>query len=418
MATACEYSRDTIDSIVLKSATMSVDEDKSWTTSSSEPPSASERLVDGLEEAMSIISDMLQSSGDVMEKFKSEWDSALTSYQIDVGVMDEDIERMGKEQKRRKKRMVADEEDETSWSQGHARPQGPEADHALNFHLKAREEHVNDGSDIFMLPADKEEMDITVLSDEQSDTGRTVENELDSTAREVIDSKTASPYSFGVSKKETKKNEERARFDSVTSLITKMQTFREEEARIMKQLSDAQPKDNGMTALTLREREDLEDKLDQCRARQTKQVVASVTDYKPRFRPSSKNAKPGSSSTGKKKSSGLGLYLPAIEDILEDALSEAVPIGRKEPKSKPVHKPKSKPSRQEDRYDTSLTLSYRDVSATEQHVLRDPDNFLTVHELSIENPSSKRLTGLSALVKSNTRPLNAMEMGRRKRIDK
>ena len=67
-----------------------------------------------------------------------------------------------------------------------------------------------------------------------------------------------------------------------------------------------------------------------------------------------------------------------------------------------------------------LTLDYTNVPATEKHVLQDPDNFLTVHELSIENPKSKLpepgARSLSTLVKCNTRPLNAMEMGRRNRV--
>ena len=276
----------------------------------------------------------------------------MTSYQIDIGVIDEEIERMAKDQKRRKKKILV-EEDAKSW--GQSENQGPEADHALNFHLRARDEHVNDGSDIFTLPAEKEELDITVLSDDKNEKESVVENEDDSTVTKS---------SKGPGKGQNKRDEDRARYDSLSSLITKMEANREEEERLMKQLSDAQPKDDGMTSLTPLERRDIEDRILLVRARQTEEVVASVASYKPRF----KSSKLGDS---KKKPNDLGLHLLKFS-------------------------------------------SYRDKGATEQHVLNNTDNFQSVHELSID-PNGRTL---SALVCSNTRPLGCMELGRRNRIDK
>ena len=66
MAATFQYSSDAIDSIALRSAGLSLDDD----CSSSESPSASEKLTQGLEEAMSMISYMISSSAGVMEKFK------------------------------------------------------------------------------------------------------------------------------------------------------------------------------------------------------------------------------------------------------------------------------------------------------------------------------------------------------------
>lgn len=333
------------------------------------------------------------------------------------GVLDEEIERLAKEQKRRKKKPVAAVEDDAT--QPAPRQEVEQADHALNFHL--RDCSLNDGSDIFVLPPDETEMAITLLSEDRSVAGAAGDG-----------AQYKSEVKNGNAKTPTKKEDdaERARFDSVTSMLTKMQAFREEEAELVKQLANAQPKDNGMTtSLSVQERQDLEDRLEQCRAKQTQQVVASVTDYKPRFKASGKSAKSSSLTGNRNKSpSDLGLSLPDIEDILESAMAEAVPIGGKKDakKSMPADKPKAKPSNKQVKKTsttsttkgTPLTLNYRDVAGTKDHVLNDPLNLLTVHELSIEDPKSRRpeptaRTTLSSLVKSNTRPLDAMEMGRR-----
>ena len=44
-------------------------------------------------------SQVLQTSANVKEQFRSEFNAALLSYQIDIGVMDEEIERMELEHK-------------------------------------------------------------------------------------------------------------------------------------------------------------------------------------------------------------------------------------------------------------------------------------------------------------------------------
>ena len=48
---------------------------------------------------MSMISQVLQTSAYVKEQFRSEFNAVLLSYQIDIGVMDEEIERMELEHK-------------------------------------------------------------------------------------------------------------------------------------------------------------------------------------------------------------------------------------------------------------------------------------------------------------------------------
>ena len=48
---------------------------------------------------MSMISQVLQTSANVKEQFRSEFNAALLSYQIDIGVIDEEIEHMELEHK-------------------------------------------------------------------------------------------------------------------------------------------------------------------------------------------------------------------------------------------------------------------------------------------------------------------------------
>jgi len=106
------------------------------------------------------------------------------------------------------------------------------------------------------------------------------------------------------------------------------------------------------------------------------------------------------------------------------AISTAVPSSSSSRKA--IHK--NKPTKQKKKTNTttsptsSLTLNYRDASATRKHILQHAEDH---YELSINKPStsknSKRAVSgkrrsLSALVKSNTRSLNSMELERRHRI--
>jgi len=426
----------------MSSACVSANNETS-SASDHEPPSASEKLVEGLETAMSIISDILHSSSDAMATFKSDWDAALTSYQFDVGRIDEEMERAtARESQDQTQSAQRTKEGAAARREQVART---EADHALNFHLRSKDVNPNDGSDVFMLPTDEAEVEIVLLPDEAN-------------AEKMSDTKSDVAKGGAHSKMKSqavtdKEDEESARFASVANLITQMQAFRSEEEELLNRLREAQPKDNGMTAPTLQERRELENRLEQCRSRQTQQVVASMTTFKPKFKASSGKTP---------KSSHLGLNLIPIEDVLQDAVASALPVAttdKTDPKVKPHQNgSKAKRQRQEPRHrkhvrktdkDKSRTLNCskggssgnerktpeghgvtRDSRAARaperakaaQQVLRDPDNLLTIHELPTANTTSKRSESvsrpLSALITSNTRPSSAMEMGRRSKTGK
>ena len=291
---------------------------------------------------------------------RSEWDAALCQYQLDIGVIDEELDRTYPGKKTKKKKIPAGEE---------TKPQEQEAEN-LN----------DDGSDAILPPTDESEVQIALLS----------ENRPNSAPDAKVGSKGGD--------QEVSKSEESSRFDSVSDLITTLQTFRVEEANLVKQLE----RENGMSPLSREERISLEEQLKKLRDLQTQQIVASVADHKPRLKASGKNTKLGSS----KKSSDLGLNLPSVDDII----SEVVPIGGKKrtPQKQAKHPARSN--------NGGLIKNYTNLSATTKSTLADLDHFLTVHELDINKRPAER--SLSALVKRNTSPLNAMEIGRRNRVDR
>ena len=359
----------------------------------------------------------------------------MTSYQLDIGIIDEGIEHLANEQKRRKKKSAADEDGGVPTPRDQELQGRPEADHALNFHLKSRDQGCNNGSGIFVLPPDEVEVEITVLPDETDEQkpGSAASAASRKGKRDTGERTIKQPSSS------KKKIEQNARFDSVSGLLSKMEQYRNEEEEIEKQLKEAH-RDNGMTSLTMQERQDLEDRLERCRVKQAEQVVASVTDYKPRFK-----ANQSSSSALSKKGSTpadlLGLNLTPIEEILNGAMTDPVPIGAKHLKARLAQKAANKLNSQPPRHAEikkgnkgsaktgkakapssriSLVASTTDVKATNNQVLKDGNHFLTLNELEIRKPGGRKKVdrSLSAMIKSNTRPLNSLEMGRRNRIDR
>ena len=204
---------------------------------------------------------------------------------------------------------------------------------------------------------------------------------------------------------------------SRSDLLNKIETYRHEEEILLKRLADAVT-DNGMTSnLTLRECQELQDDLECCRVKQAEEIVASVNQYQPTMK--KKVSKNGTSGN---------LHTQSIEQILADVLNDSRSIASRSPRVV-----KAKSSIQSNRSKrvpnsvktatTKLLLNSTNGRKTEQAVLEDSDHFLAVHELAIRNEkfneeskTSKR--SLVGLVKSNTRPLNPLEIGRRNRVDR
>ena len=370
-----------------------------------EVESAADKLIRGIDDAMSMATEMLESSFSTREQFKSQWDSVLTSYMMDIGRIDEEYEQMAAEQKRRKKAMLGTKDNE--------------ANHALNYHMASKAgSYYNDGSDIFILPSDdNDEFKLTELPDDGSEFSANTKQ----------------------SSKSAKVHTEQMKFDSRSSLLDKMEGFRTEEKIMLQRLAEAIT-DDGMTSnLTLRERQDLEDDLDRCRARQTQEIVASINDYKPKL-----GKKPD-----KYSYANGNVYTISVEDILNEAAKnsaesrncQSAKIPRTESKTITPN-PKYRSTKKKPARGNKLLLNSTSRKA-EQAVLEDSDHFLAIHELAIETPmtirTQKEPTGhlglkevenesledkpeptkpsLLKLVQCNTRPLNPLEIGRRNRVD-
>jgi hypothetical protein len=66
-------------------------------------------LVGGLDEAMSSLSDVLQSSADVRQEFKVQWETTMSSFKNDIKRIDEEIENAILDQTTRCNKMISDE---------------------------------------------------------------------------------------------------------------------------------------------------------------------------------------------------------------------------------------------------------------------------------------------------------------------
>ena len=317
----------------------------------------------------------------------SQIDSALTSYQLDMGLIDDEYDEQTSSVHSRRKKISA------------------QTNHSMNYHLAKVD--CRDGTNVFMLPSeDNEHFEVTELIDDGSQIS--TQNNLNNTNREASNS--------------AESNTAQLKHASRSDLLNKIETYRHEEEILLKRLADAVT-DDGMTSnLTLRERQELQDDLERCRAKQAEEIVVSVNQYQPKMK---KKVNKNATSTC---TSG-NLYTQSIEQILADALNDSRSIASRSPRvvkaksSIQSNRSKRVPNSVKGASKTGLLLNSTNGRKTEQAVLSDSDHFLAVHELAIRNEkfneeskTSKR--SLVGLVKSNTRPLNPLEIGRRNRVDR
>eukprot|EP00956_Cyclotella_meneghiniana_P001066 scaffold1261_cov50-Cyclotella_meneghiniana.AAC.7 len=342
------------------------------------PSATTDKLLLGIDEAMNVVDVLLEKSFAVREQFVSQIDSALTSYQLEMGLIDDEYDEQTSSVHSRRKKISA------------------QTNHSLNYHLA--KDSCRDGTNVFMLPSeDNEHFEVTELIDDGSQIS--TQNNLNNTTREASNSAGS--------------NTAQLKHASRSDLLNKIETYRHEEEILLKRLADAVT-DDGMTSnLTLRERQELQDDLERCRAKQAEEIVVSVNQYQPKMK--KKVRKNGTSGN---------LHTQSIEQILADALNDSRSIASRSPR---VIKAKS--SIQSNRSKrvpnsvktatTKLLLNSTNGRKTEQAVLEDSDHFLAVHELAIQSGESKASKrSLIGMVKSNTRPLNPLEIGRRNRVDR
>lgn len=360
------------------------------TVSQSAAPSATEKLLLGINEAVNMVDDMLEQSFGVRDQVESQKDSALTSYQLEMGLIDDAYDEQTSSVQSRTKQ---------SSSKMNISAQ---TNHSLNYHLASNDDSRNDGSNVFMLPSeDNDHFEVTELIDDRSQiSAQSNINTTNSAGSNTVEFKHASR----------------------SNLLNKIEFYREQEETLLLRLADAVT-DDGMTSnLTLFERKELEDELERCRAKQAEEILACINQYKPKMKKKVDKNATSTHTPGK-------LYTQSIEQILADALTDNYdsrsitsrsPRAVKTKSSIQSNRSKRVPSKTTT---TRLRLNSTNGRKTEQAVLEDSDHFLAVHELAIHNESSNgepkpSKRSLLGMVKSNTRPLNPLEIGRRNRVDR
>lgn len=197
---------------------------------------AVDRLVHGIDEAISLVTDILESSTSVQKQFRTQRDAVLNSYQTDIGRMDNEYEQILVEQKRRKKAL---------WQ-----CKGQETNHALNHHMSR--------SEIFMLRSGGYEcIQLAETVNENSITIDSSYLKLDNLAQS--------------------NNIAKQRAIMRSDLLNKMENFRVKEAQLLKQIEDI--RNNGMMST-----QGLEDNLGRCRVHNAQEIVKIVNDYRPKLR--------------------------------------------------------------------------------------------------------------------------------------
>ena len=295
-------------------------------------------ILAGLEQVHIDIDLCLQSSSEVLTEYRSLVDNALCSYQLDMG-------RLEAEYEQQRGSVLADEEENDTWS------------------------------GVF-----EEENDKLEEEDEVKDE--------DSLGDLTVD--------FGPSNKIPTTKEEK-RLESVSGLVDQLNALSAEEEDILAKLK---PSNNGLTFLSVTEKETLTKKLTQIRANQSMAIVASCKDFNPSYKSViPNNAFPDT------------LNFPKIKDILNEAVNSPKSSrhiksaatssrgGRRTPK-------KSAPAR--------LTTHYTNKHETETNVLTNQDNFDSLGELAVSSSGDN----LATLVQTNTRRLNCMKLGRRNRVSR
>jgi hypothetical protein len=349
---------------------------------------------------------------------------------MDMGRIDEEFDLIAAEQKRRKRNLFG----------------GKEANHALNYHLNSDMKTNHDDCDVFMLPSDdNDQFELMELPDDSSE----ISGKSNSRSNPKPKSKAIKPNVA-----------EQMKFDSRSTLLTKIEKYRAEEEDLLKKLA---VNDDGMTSnLTLRERQDLEDELEVLRTRQAQEIVSLVNEYKPKL---TKNVSRNAASAG-------NVIQPIDHNILSDAIHDTSDSRSIRSTSPRVNKKKAPnqmgrtviqrriPSKikaipvkpQANR--NALILNSTNGKKTAQAVIEDADHLLAIHELAIETPSNLKLQkkhmvhlqlktddkdscsndnsydedtfeeelepikqSLSQLVKCNTRPLNPLARNQRNRVD-
>lgn len=229
-------------------------------------------ILSGVDDALSKIKSILDSSDKAKKDFKESWQSVINSYQDDIAVLDNEILMLPpsltlymemKEKERIEERQQKKKKSNTSSA----------SSHALNFHLKRQV--ADETSDIFLLPPETE----TKLSDDEM------------TSYTTSDSKLKHKSSRNLSREQKRLIEERKKFNLREKLLSKMEELREAEIKAMSTSSTAVQSEGDVKEINI---DTDAGSFKRFQQKNSELMVKLIAQYKPRVvksRRKSKNSK-------------------------------------------------------------------------------------------------------------------------------
>lgn len=306
-------------------------------------PCASNKLLDGVNEAVLTITQMLKTSAEALDTFQSQWEVLLENYDVDVKGFDEELDKLplpsyemqnakSKETEMKERRRPMDGKRrgrpkiigaasdryaiDGEGDGGESSLAGPVANHSLNFHLSENRRAAPDNceDDMFILPPESDD------ADKPGDSpGKANESQNPSVAPD--ESSIASSKTQG-----TAGRRERRRFETRENMFHKLDLMRDTESQLERRLDGGEGSSAASPDLTERERQDLVVALERCRARHCAEIVEMVSAYKPRFTATTRtnNKDEGPSNRMKR----LGLDIQSVEEMMEEVNASVVDDSR------------------------------------------------------------------------------------------
>jgi hypothetical protein len=237
------------------------------------PPSVS-TIISGVEDAITKISSILDSSKTARSTFQHQWTSLIDSYQSDIDLLDNELATLPpslshymemKERRRKVERRRKKKENAATALSGHA----------LNFHLKTQtNDHHNNANEIFMLPPESE----TGLSDDEM----TSYSITSSKWKQDIQKSTSS---MRLSKEQKIQIVEERKFNMRERIFCKMEELRKVEMETMKQMevspSGAQGEGDKKASDERNKQEEYNESFERYQQKSTKLMVKMISQYKP-----------------------------------------------------------------------------------------------------------------------------------------
>ena len=235
-----------------------------------------DELLCGVDDALSMISSLLENSKQARSEYSTNWEKIQEVYEADMATFDNMLEKLS-----------------NSYRGGGKNKNSPtnSNNHAFNFHMHRVSDKNKGIDDIFILPPPTDDMDTSSVLDDSI--SHTIVSKADN----------ANTKKGHKSLEQKRKMEQKMRFNAREHMLENLESMRKKELELERMLQTKNedneiPLDDG-------KRSELQETLDKYKQQQSRNIVKWVTSYKP------KNIK----KVGNKKLSQL---CPSIKAIVEE----------------------------------------------------------------------------------------------------